>query len=85
MGRISEKDIFAFREARERDGAKPSTVNRDFRTLRAALKKARPDYHFPRRGHGRLQHARRAVGKDRARLRRQCTQSGLHLGKARQG
>ena len=35
------------REARERDGAKPGTVNRDFRTLRAALKKARPDYHFP--------------------------------------
>jgi len=47
VGRISDKDIFAFREARERDGAKPSTVNRDFRTLRAALKKARPDYHFP--------------------------------------
>jgi integrase len=27
--------------------AKPSTINRDLRTLRAALKKARPDYRFP--------------------------------------
>lgn len=27
--------------------SKPSTVNRDLRTLRAALKKARPEYRFP--------------------------------------
>ena len=27
--------------------AKPSTINRDLRTLRAALKRARPDYRFP--------------------------------------
>jgi len=35
-------------EMRERrEPAKPSTINRDFRTLRAMLKKARPDYRFP--------------------------------------
>src|SRR3989442_6565181 len=35
-------------EIRERrEPAKPSTINRDFRTLRAMLKKARPDYRFP--------------------------------------
>jgi integrase len=28
-------------------GAKPSTVNRDLRTVRAMLKQARPDFHFP--------------------------------------
>ena len=27
--------------------ARPSTINRDLRTLRAALKRARPDYRFP--------------------------------------
>jgi hypothetical protein len=27
--------------------SKPSTVNRDLRTLRAALKKAPPEYRFP--------------------------------------
>ena len=26
---------------------KPSTINRDLRTLRAAFKKARPEYRFP--------------------------------------
>jgi integrase len=61
---IADADIFAFRNARLREGrvvydlidgqkiprrmpAKPSTINRDLRTLRAALKKARPDYRFP--------------------------------------
>ena len=34
-------------EAAERAGPKPSTINRDLRTLRAMLKKARPDYRFP--------------------------------------
>jgi integrase len=33
--------------ALDREGTKPSTINRDLRTLRAALKKARPDYRFP--------------------------------------
>jgi len=31
----------------DRRGTRPSTINRDLRTLRAALKKARPDYRFP--------------------------------------
>ena len=34
-------------EAAQRAGTKPSTINRDLRTLRAALKLARPDYRFP--------------------------------------
>src|SRR3990167_6088580 len=32
---------------RQREGTKASTINRDLRTLRAALKKARPEYRFP--------------------------------------
>jgi hypothetical protein len=61
---VVDADLFAFRNARAREGktivemvggerrerrvpAKPSTINRDLRTLRAALKKARPDYRFP--------------------------------------
>ena len=47
VGRIGDADVFAFRQARDRGGAKPGTINRDLRTLRAMLKKARPDYHFP--------------------------------------
>ena len=37
------------RSASGRVPTKPSTINRDLRTLRAALKKARPDYRFPGR------------------------------------
>ena len=61
---IGDAEIFAFRNARAREGtvvyqvvdgkkvrtrvpSKPSTINRDLRTLRAALKKARPEYRFP--------------------------------------
>jgi integrase len=44
---IVDADVFAFRTARAQAGTKPSTINRDLRTLRAALKKARPEYHFP--------------------------------------
>jgi integrase len=44
---IADEDLFAFRNARARAGIKPSTINRDLRTLRAALKKARPSYRFP--------------------------------------
>jgi integrase len=47
VGQLKEKDIFAFREARTRAGTKPSTVNRDLRTIRAMLKRARPDFRFP--------------------------------------
>jgi integrase len=44
---IADADVFAFRNGRVREGTKPSTINRDLRTLRAALKKARPEYRFP--------------------------------------
>jgi len=47
VGKIVAADIFAFREARSRAGAKPSTINRDLRTVRAMLKAARPDFKFP--------------------------------------
>ena len=45
---LTEADIFAFRQAREAQGCKPSTINRDLRTLCAMLRKARPDFRFPR-------------------------------------
>ena len=32
--------------AKQRDGTKPATINRDMRTLRAMLRKARPGYRF---------------------------------------
>lgn len=44
---IGDADVFAFRNGRARAGTKPSTINRDLRTLRAALKKGRPEYRFP--------------------------------------
>jgi integrase len=44
---IGDADVFAFRNGRTRTGTKLSTINRDLRTLRAALKKARPEYRFP--------------------------------------
>ncbi|MFQ5924244.1 MAG: hypothetical protein ACE5M4_15515, partial [Anaerolineales bacterium] len=47
VAEIGDAEIFAFRNARHRRGTKPSTINRDLRTLRAALKKARPQYRFP--------------------------------------
>ncbi len=64
VGKIGDREIFAFRNIRAREGSivydvvdgarvarrvpsKPSTINRDLRTLRAMLKKARPDYRFP--------------------------------------
>ena len=39
--------MFTFHQARLRAGAKPSTINRDLRTLRAILKTVRPDFRFP--------------------------------------
>lgn len=44
---VKAANIYAFRQARQHDGMKPSTINRDFRTLRAMLKKVRPDFRFP--------------------------------------
>jgi integrase len=40
-------EILTFRNARRRQGTKASTINRDLRTLRAALKKAVPGFKFP--------------------------------------
>jgi hypothetical protein len=37
LSRIRDRDVYDFRQARARQGAKPSTINRDLRTLRAAL------------------------------------------------
>jgi integrase len=39
--------VVAGKRVKVRVPTKPSTINRDLRTLRAALKKARPDYRFP--------------------------------------
>jgi integrase len=47
VSRVRDRDLYDFRQARERQGAKPSTINRDLRTLRAALKAVRPDFKFP--------------------------------------
>jgi integrase len=47
-GKIAKADVFA-RKAIDRQGkgTKPSTINRDLRTLRAMLKRALPDFRFP--------------------------------------
>ena len=45
---ITTDDLYGFRTARTQGGAKPSTINRDFRTLRAIWKRAAPDFRFPR-------------------------------------
>jgi integrase len=47
VGAVTDGDVFAFRQARIRGTTKPATINRDLRTLPAALKAARPDYRFP--------------------------------------
>jgi integrase len=47
VSRIRDRDVYDFRQARTRAGVKPSTINRDLRTMRAALKAARPDFKFP--------------------------------------
>jgi integrase len=46
VGKVTDADIFAFRQARDRQGKKPSTINRDLRTIRAMLKRARPEFRF---------------------------------------
>src|SRR5262249_43456208 len=47
ISRVTARDVYDFRQARLRAGAKPSTINRDLRTVRAMLKQARPDFKFP--------------------------------------
>ena len=44
---IGDKTLFAFRRGRDHAGVKPSTINRDLRSVRAMLKKVRPEYRFP--------------------------------------
>jgi integrase len=47
LGEIKPAHVFAFRQGRIRAGCERSTVNRDLRTLRAMLNKARPEFRFP--------------------------------------
>lgn len=47
MGKVTQAELFGFRQARLRSGTKPSTINRDLRTIRAMLKKARPEFNVP--------------------------------------
>jgi integrase len=47
VGKVTQADLFGFRQARLRSGTKPSTINRDLRTIRAMLKKAGPEFHVP--------------------------------------
>src|SRR3989454_5877149 len=47
VSRIGDAEVYAFRASRLGEPSKPATVNRDLRTLRAALKKPRPEYRFP--------------------------------------
>jgi integrase len=46
VSRIGDRELYAFTQARAAT-AKPSTINRDLRTLRAMFKQARPEYRFP--------------------------------------
>jgi len=47
VGKVTEADLFGFRQARLRGGTKASTINRDLRTIRAMLKRVRPEFHVP--------------------------------------
>jgi len=47
VGKVTQADLFGFRQARLRGGTKASTINRDLRTIRAMLKRARPEFHVP--------------------------------------
>ncbi len=47
IGKFTEADLYAFRAWRLHHQAKPSTVNRDMRTIRAMLKRTLPGFRFP--------------------------------------
>ena len=47
VSQVTARDLYDFRQARLRAGAKPSTLNRDLRTIRGMLKQARPDFKVP--------------------------------------
>ena len=44
---VDDQDLYTFKNARLTAKAKVGTVNRDLRSIRAALKRARPGYRFP--------------------------------------
>ena len=47
LTKLMATDLYAFRKGREEGGARPATVNRDLRVMRAMFKKALPDFRFP--------------------------------------
>ncbi len=47
LGKLTEADLYAFRTWRLQQHTKASTINRDFRTIRAMLKRALPGFRFP--------------------------------------
>ncbi len=47
VSRVTARNVYEFQQGRIRAGTKPSTINRDLRSLRAMLKQARPDFRFP--------------------------------------
>jgi integrase len=47
VSRVTAAHVHDAAQALGRDGAKPGSVNRDLRTLRAMLRRARPDFRFP--------------------------------------
>lgn len=44
LSKLQARDFFAFRQTRERDGTKPSSLNRDLQSLRTMMRAARPDF-----------------------------------------
>lgn len=47
LGKLTEADLYAYRASRLQHKIKAGTINRDFRTIRAMLKKALPGFRFP--------------------------------------
>jgi integrase len=44
---LTAEDLFAYKQARDRAGTAPSTINRDAAVVRAMLKLVRPEFHWP--------------------------------------
>ncbi len=47
LGKFTEADLYAFRSHRMKGNVKPSTIDRDFITIRAMLRKVSLDFRFP--------------------------------------
>ena len=47
IGKLTEADLFAFRLSRVQRGIKPSTINREFRMIRAVLRRVMPEFRLP--------------------------------------